>query len=402
MQNDAPFHREYIEFFASNFEIPQPGKGLEFAQQPLYYIVMGLFYKAFSLFGYAFKYNLIFALSCLISCVTLWIGYLIAQRTLETGLPQVTMLSFLSFNPSLIYDAATTNNDIFVFFFGTLALLGLIQIWQSDGHKVYSEFLLALGASLAAFISKLSGCCYVLFLGLLLLYKYWQSKEPYLKVWKKCFQIFCFSSFFILGLVLLRGFEPTLGVFSFINSGVYPEKALPPLDWFYFSKFSFLELLKVAQASNEYVNNDAVRYTFWTHLYGTSFLGDINYSKLLGPYPEFKYISAAIFCLGILFPMLAALSIWESGFFHKTLWLIFVINIIFMICMLRQYPSVCNNSFRYLFSTITIYALLVGHGISLILRHFPPSRRIFGGWIFSISVLQISWIFSLFTVDCEL
>ncbi len=154
-QHDWQGHVEFIRYIANNWTLPLPSKGLQFPQQPLYYVISGVIYSISIKLGlsnmsalYAVGY---FSLFC--SVVFLYYSYKFVSILTANRWIQTVAMIFVSLTPSLVYLSAGINNDALVMVLSAISLYYIVKSYQSD-FKV--SFYPALVWTNLLFLTKIS------------------------------------------------------------------------------------------------------------------------------------------------------------------------------------------------------------------------------------------------------
>lgn len=278
-QHDWHGHIEFIKYIAENWTLPLPSKGLEYPQQPLYYIIAGGLYWLLTSMG-MHDQDVLYSLgyiSLISSIIFLYYGYkFIALLTDVLWVKTVAML-FLSLTPSLVYLSARINNDVLIMALSAFSLYYIVKSYLS-GFK--EDFYSALVGVSLLFMTKISAAPLELLLFGLLIVSYYQVEDAQRIVLKKQLYLFSVVGVFLLGLTLLRVYLPLEGTFHMVNSSAhYPNQSIEALDFGYFGTFHIVSLL---HAGYSYVfGEDSIRYSFLTYQYGTMFFGEFDYSNFI-------------------------------------------------------------------------------------------------------------------------
>jgi len=342
--HDSFPHTEYIQFVASHLSLPSPEKGLEFPQQPLYYISSGVLYRLFEYFS--FSHASIMAIlvwySSFFSIGTLVLGYFLARKISKLVWVQSFFTGVLAFTPAFLYQAGMIGNDPLCTFLASLAFFFLVKYIQENQLK---NLVFTLCFAVLAFFTKVSAGIIILAILLALILKYYKEKQ---KIILKAIYFVFLIGFLCLGISFYRAYIPTTREFRFVESYSYDGQQTDPTRLSYFLSFNFQELLKEGQ-SFVYGNKNVSR-TLPTFLYGSFFFGEYTYDNFTKTYPFMKILMQFIMTVGIILPLGFIIN-----FFYVKKWGIIdyisvfgiAINLLLTISFLYKYPSVCNSDFRY-------------------------------------------------------
>jgi hypothetical protein len=362
-QHDSESHKLYIQFIADNLNLPRVDKGLEYPQQPFYYIIAGIIYRFLNNFSVAkdsiFK-SLVW-ISTFSSIGTLIFTYFLTQKITKKTWVQSFVIGLMAFTPAFLYQAGMISNDPLLVFFASGAFFFLINFTENNQTK--NIVLAIICASLAAF-TKISGGILFFIILLFLFYKL-NTKCHSKKLYLRLIIITFLSGLLCLGLFLYRAYLPDVGKFRFIESYAWKGQETNPTDLSYFFKFNFVKFLKVGES---YVFGDEnIAKTFPTFLYGSFLFGEYSYKNISDTYPFIKILMQLIILLGLLFPLGIIVNFFFIGKWSPIDYMPsfgVIINLILIIFLIYKYPSVCNSDFRY-FSPIFLGLLsLSSNGLS--------------------------------------
>ena len=382
-QHDWQGHVEFIKYMATHWDFPLPSKGLQFPQQPLYYILSAtiLDVHTFQLIGY-------FSLLC--SIIFLYYGYKFFTRITDNTWVIIIATLFISFTPSLIYMAARINNDVLVMALSAFSLYYIVKSYQ---HHFTKHFYPALIGTSMLFMTKISAAPIELLLFTLLVMTY-LYQEHTMKLQKQLF-IFSFVGLFLLGFTLLRVYMPIENTFHFVNSsGSFRNQHIPSLDFSFFTYFNLTHLF-----NTEYITSftkETSLYTFINHQYRTMLIGEFDYSSYLNKMSEFKPIIWLLFSFGLIY-ILGFFSylhyLWKSKGIHRVVFVTLILNFILILKFVVTYPAICNTDFRYFVPSFLIIAYVFAQG----LVHISIYRWI--GYLVGTIILLLTmseiWFFNL-------
>ena len=378
--HDVNDHKELIRYYATHFfSLPQPDKGVEYPQQPLYYWISAIIYKI-GLFMHLSQ-NAIFSLlrwvSFFYSLLWLFFGFLVAKILFDNKtLLRAIFMIFLACTPYFIFQSGQINNDTLNALLGMASFYAIIRFTLQQKFFIFATLAISL-----AILTKISSLLWALYFALILLYK----KE------KKRLLVFSNIVLALFLWTLWRVYIPLDG-FHFVNSGLYANQTIPSLDLFYLFSFHPIELLHAAQS---YVfGNDTIRFSFPTYMYGTMLFGEYDFSHFF-THPLFKLLSQLIILLGFVY-IIGFLGYFlffkRLTLFQKSFFIPFLINLVLILKFLLTYPSVCNSDFRYFSPTYGVIAAIFVLGLFHIMRQWRWTRK----WIilnFSLLfVIEVVWL----------
>lgn len=137
-------HNEFIDFVAKFHRLPLTRELFCGHQPPLYYILAQPFY-AFDSPVYL-KVTQLFSL--LLSCANLWLIYILAQRTMQRGLPRNISFLLATISYSYLTFSLYVSNDVLAFFIGTLCIYLLHRYIYGSTTKNLVYLALGLAAGL--------------------------------------------------------------------------------------------------------------------------------------------------------------------------------------------------------------------------------------------------------------
>jgi hypothetical protein len=389
--HDTLYHVEYIQFVADHLSLPPVEKGLEYPQQPLYYIFSGVLYNIINVFSLEKMevseiLKILVWLSCIFSIGTLVFAYFLAKKITESAWLQSFITGIIAFTPAFIYQAGMLGNDPFSSFLSAGAFFYLICYIKKEG---LINFVLATLFSVLSFFSKATAGILLIMILVTVIYKYWkQNKSEYLKM--------AFSILIIgiacLAVSLYRAYIPSTGEFRFVESYTYEYQKTDPSRLTYFITFNVPELLKEGQSF--VFGNEKVARTLPTFLYGSFVFGEYSFENITKPYPLIKNLMQIILLLGLLFP----LGIIANLFYFKKWDIIdyisgfgILLNLILLVSFFLKYSAVCNSDFRYFGPMFLGVLAFSGNGLSK-LNEKLKNKRIIPVLVFSLITLEILWV----------
>ena len=346
--HDLPNHIQYIQFVANNLSLPEVDKSLEYPQQPLYYLIMGFFYRILEYFfssvgtilGILVWFSAFFSIGALI------FAYFLTKRISKSVWIQSFIIGLFAFTPAFVYQAGMIGNDPLSAFLSAGTFFFLVCYIQEEKTK---NIIASIFLSVLSVFTKISGGIIVLTILLALFYKYKNVQNAIKQKTILTMIYFVFLvGFLCLGVALYRAYVPSTGEFRFVESYSYENQQTDPTRLSYFLNFNLTDLLKEGES---YVyGNENVARTLPTFLYGSFLFGEYSYQNITDKWPIIKTLMQFIIILGLLFPFGIIINL----FFIKK-WSIIdyisafavAINLVLIISFLFRYPSVANSDFRY-------------------------------------------------------
>lgn len=363
-QHDWHGHIEFIKYIAENWTLPLPSKGLEYPQQPLYYLVTGGLYALFRHFGLNEQdalYGLgFFSLFC--SMVFLYYSYRLMTLMSQNIWVRTVAMVFVSLTPSLIYMSARINNDVLVMALSAFSLYYSVKSYQ-NGFK--TGFYTALTGVSLLFLTKISAAPVELLLFALLLVSYMKAEEGNTSMVRKALYLFGLVGLFLLGFTLLKVYLPVESTFHMVNSsGYFPRQHIETFGMDYFGTFNLPALVHTGYS---YIfGDDAIRFSFLSYQYGTMFFGEFDYAYFLGKSTYLHLAMQSVLVLGLLFPlgfMLFAVRSYRLPLLDKLLFATLLLNFLLILKFMFAYPSICNTDFRYFVGSLVLLALVFAKGL---------------------------------------
>ena len=368
-QHDWHGHIEFIKQIAEHWTLPMASKGLEYPQQPLYYVVTGGLYSLLTYAGlndqdalYGLGY---FSLFC--SMVFLYYAYRFMTLVTQSVWVRTVAMLFVSLTPSLVYLSARINNDSLVMALSAFSLYHIVKSYQS-GFKV--SFYSALTGVSLLFMTKISAAPMELLLFGLLILAYYQVVDAERSGLKKKLYWFSLLGAFLLGFTLLRVYLPVENTFHMVNSSAnYPNQGIESFDLAYFGTFHIVSLFN---AGYSYVyGEDAIRYSFLTYQYGTMFFGEFDYTYFVQKSEGFKEIMQAILLFGLVYVLgfvTYLIKLYHAPLLHKFLFAALLLNLLLILKFMFSFPAICNTDFRYFVASFVLFAFVFAQGLSYV-RH---------------------------------
>jgi len=363
-QHDWHGHIEFIKYIAENWTLPLASKGLEYPQQPLYYLLTGGLYALFTHFGFNDQdalYGLgYFSLFC--SMVFLYYAYRFMTIITQSLWVRTVAMIFISLTPSLVYLSARINNDSLVMALSAFFLYAIVKSYQT-GFK--EGFYTALTGVSLLFMTKISAAPMELLLFGLLILAYGQTEEDEVK--KKLYAFGTVGAF-LLGFTLLRVYLPVEGTFHMVNSSAnYPNQSIEALDLAYFATFHIVSLLDAGYS--HVFGDDAIRYSFLTYQYGTMFFGEFDYAYFVQKSEGLKEVMQAILFFGLLYLLgfiVYLIKLFHAPLLHKFLFVTLLLNLLLILKFMFSFPAICNTDFRYFVASFVLFAFVFAQGLHFI------------------------------------
>jgi hypothetical protein len=394
-QHDWHGHVEFIKYIHNNWTLPLGSKGLQFPQQPFYYLLTAGIYTLERMAGmgdadalYGLGY---FALFC--SILFLYYGYRFFTQITTSVWVQAVAVAFIAFTPSLVYMSARINNDVLVMALSAYALFYMAKGYQTYFKKYFYRVLIAVSL---LFLTKISTIPFELVLFLLLVTFYLRT-DTEKEIEKKMF-IFSIVGVFLLGFTLLRVYLPIENEWLFVNSSAnFPGQIIRALNADYISSFHLIDLL---HASYSYIfGQDSIRYSFLTYQYGTLLFGEFDYQYYVQNITGIKEVMQAIILFGLLIIvgfMGYMISLYKAANFEKFLFFILLINFILIITFIASYTVVCNTDFRYYVMSFLLIAFFMAKGLYQLSRD-RWLRYVFTGIVSLLALSEVAFFILLFT-----
>ncbi len=388
-QHDWQGHIEMLKYFAHHWSLPLPTKGLEFPQQPLYYIITATIYNISMQLGFSDKSSLEFIgyFSFFCSILFLIYGYKFINLLSKEKWVKITSMIFLALTPSIVYMSARINNDALVMALSASSLYYIVKSYQGQFKNFFYRALISVSL---LFLTKISaGGIELLFFALIIL-SYHQAKENEVKLIEKRLYLFSLVGLFLIAFTLWRVYLPLNGTFYMINSsGDFPNQQIKSLNLDYFISFNFTTLF---QAGQSYVfGEDSIRYSLPTYQYGTMFFGEFDYTYFTNQMPWLKATMQGVLLLGLIFIvglLSYIINLYKTSTLEKFLFATLLINFILILKLMFDFPSICNTDFRYFASSFLIFAFLFAQGLEY-LSKIKFLKRIIRAWVLLLMLNEI-------------
>lgn len=399
--HDHGRHVEYIKYVARRGSLPQPDKGVEYPQQPLYYLFGGGTYALLTGLGLADQYVLqvLVWISVLLSVLFLMVGYRFAGLITDNRQIRTWIMGFLALTPSFVFIAGRINNDALALPLCALAALSFARFFRENDHR---SLLATLVWALLALFSKLSAG---IWLGLLFCFLIWQYRrrlsetvpERSTRLRQTALRLLLVSlvGVFAAGLIASRAWLPATRELRIVNSGRIAGLTLDKTDLPYFLSFRIGDLISLGQSWSLEKNNQQVRTSFPSYLYGTMFFGEYNYSRMARSRPLFRILMQGCYLLGLMLPLalLGFLIMFKRQLLLLRVLFWSALAALFSVAwFVLRYPSVCNTDFRYLIPVLPVIAALIASGLESVRARLPKGGRILSGALVLLFVLEGIWL----------
>lgn len=387
-QHDWHGHIEFIKYIAQNWTLPLSSKGLEYPQQPLYYLLTGGLYALLTDFGLSDKEALhglgYFSLFCAI--VFLYYAYHFMTLITQSMWVRTVAMIFVSLTPSLVYLSARINNDSLVMALSAFSLYYIVKSYQTGFSK---SFYIALTGVSLLFMTKISAAPLEVFLFVLLILVYYKGKEGEEGDVKKKLYWFGAIGVFLLGFTLLRVYLPVENTFHMVNSAKFPNQTIEALNFDYFSTFHFKELILAGQS---YVfGEDGIRFSFLTYQYGTMLFGEFDYTYFLNKSPYLKTVMQVVLFSGFLYVLgfiVYVLQLHREPLLHKVFFVIVLLNLALILKFMFAFPSICNTDFRYFVGSFVLFGFIFGKGLES-MHNMKIVGNVLNIWVALLAVSEI-------------
>jgi hypothetical protein len=361
--HDSPSHAQYIKFFANHLALPAIEKGLEYPQQPFYYIIAGSLYNLFDVFStkQISSENKLLSLawiSAIFSIGALIFIYLTAKKITNLIWVQSFITGLMAFTPAFVYQSAMIGNDPLCTFLSTITFFFLIKYIQENKKR---DFILSTIFAIFAFFTKASAGILLIMIFFVLIYNYIKKNDG---SFLKMIYIILMVGFLCIGVTFFRAYIPAIGKFRFVESYTYEHQKTDPSKLSYFLTFNFSELLKEGQSF--VFGNKKVARTLPTFLYGSFLFGEYSFTNITDTYPIFKLLMQFIILMGLLFPLGIIANLFFIKKWSVVEWISGVgicINLVLLIFFFSKYSAVCNSDFRYFCAIFLGFLVISGIGV---------------------------------------
>ncbi len=369
-QHDLPHHIDYINYLVAHESAPPNHGEFEFHQLPLYYFLCALCRNLLPI-----DPELSYRLLSLFLTSALTIIFFFALRKLSKNIFfRLVCLVFITFTPRIVLQSITINNDVLIFFSGTVFISGLIY-YLSKPSSLNLAFLLS--GALISFGTKLNGLTqpFVAFIV--------ASVTPQsLALKKKHVFAVLFSTSVLLFCIFYRHYDLLNQKSFFFWSNLFPGLEIPGgVSFEYLFSFDLGALLTEGQACtwSQSECGLSIKHSLPSYLYGTMLFGEFEYQSLFAKNQFLFILSQALIILNLIIPLSILYFVFRPRKFsllEQICLALPLLNLLAVISVLYKYPVNCNADFRYLFPAVGCIALLVGFGFQSFTDDFKPLKRL--------------------------
>jgi 4-amino-4-deoxy-L-arabinose transferase-like glycosyltransferase len=363
-------HFDYIQEVATKFQLPDPTKGWETFQPPLYYIFGAISYNLFggsmaTMFGLQLT-------SLLLSVIFVIFGVKILSLFIKNKLQFGLATALFVFFPSGVILSTRIGNDIMITTIYTIALYCICKWWIDNQNKY-----LWLGSifGLLATVSKSNGLvvCVILLLAVSTRYIFdnvstirdlvrLSTIKNLIKINKipLLFTIFGFLANFSRNLI--NYFAGTQNDWLVSSVELIDPSLAGTNNWQTYFGFDFVAFLFGQFTDTRY---DVSRNYFWNFLIKTSLFGEFKFWNFLEAEIALILNFIALFLVGIfIFTLIRQFANYKQTIkqnFEK--YYIIWLNIVFLLGGLLFYrikmPFVSNNDFRYIYPFLLSFIVIL-------------------------------------------
>jgi hypothetical protein len=359
--HDTDGHIEYMSYIVEHAELPDPNKGWEYWQPPLYYALGAMSLGASEAAGFS-RSEALFGIqlwSLVLSILTLgfiiWSGLVFFNDSRERQFALPIYFSVLAFFPGLILMSARINNDVLATALGFFAVAALASWWKSGSRLMWVTMIFAIALFI---LTKSNGI-------LLLVAAYFCLLLRYKKGWKEMvvngllglLVVGMVSGWFSAYRILQDSSRDLVGNTDTLSSGLLLENTASS-----FAIFNPVQMVRIPY--NNPWEDSSRRQNFWEYWYRSAFFGEFNFGEsrmLMASW--ILVLSFILFVIGIVgvirgfmnriphaLPMLAFFGILSLG--HAA--------------FRFRYPYSSSQDFRYSLPVLIPAAFFVTLGILLI------------------------------------
>jgi hypothetical protein len=374
---------------AQNLSLPEVDKGLEYPQQPLYYVITGFSYRLLQNFLTSSDaiFRILIWYSCLFSILSLLFVFLMGRKITDSACLQSFVVGIFAFTPAFVFHSIMISNDPLLTFLCTGALYFFISYIKSEEPK--DVFLSVIFCVLAAFTKISSGFIFLIIIGFLI-YKYKENKKT--QILNTIFVVFLIG-FMCFGASLWRAYIPSTNQFRFVESYSWANQRVYPETFSYLFKFNFPDLLQEAQS--HVFGNEKVAKTWPTFLYGSSIFGEYEYNNVTSFFPYMRLLMQAILILGLCLPIGLLINFFFIKKWKDTDYIFItaiIINFLMLTLFLFKYSAVCNSDFRYLNSVFAPIIIFSGLGLLRVSDKFKNLKFIISTLCILLISLEFLWV----------
>ncbi|MEQ8188803.1 MAG: hypothetical protein ABRQ39_12595 [Candidatus Eremiobacterota bacterium] len=347
---DIKGHMEYIQYMGTNYSLPEPDKGWESFQPPLYYLTGTIVYKLAHMAGLSGT-KALQVLSLIYFQIFLIFGIFILKKTKffseESKIPYYFAVALLDFWPSGIINSARITNDVLSYMFYTAGIYFLMK-WHDEERDIFL-YITSICTFLAT-MTKFNGILIGVISIMLLIYKLIKGKhkKKYIK------NIIIISIIISAGILLI-----------FLRNYRYVKDNN---DWILLNADGLTEWLVVTNKANNYLYFDTENFIkepftsssddnmgrqfFWNYLCKTALFGEFSFTYSL--HRNIGIIISFLFLIILIFFITGLLFFQKSQVQTFGILLLNMFVLILSIISYRiKHNFACVGDFRY------IYPLLI-------------------------------------------
>jgi len=362
-------HLDYIKMLAYDFSLPNPMKGWEYHQPPLYYIIAAIIYRLFDVIPYIDALVALQLISLSLFIVFIYYGLKTLSLVIHNKYILLVSSLLLVFWPSGIIHSIRIGNDILFFTFFSVGIHYIIQ-WQINNSKLWLTFMIA---SLAL-ITKANGIILFGVIGILLLLKLY--KEHDIKAFLKntglgfLFFILAFTINFADNIyyALSYGSQDWLvsNVINTINKNLFVENEL--INYLYFDFMTYLKEPFINPWNDQYG-----RQYFWNYLFKSALFSEFFFNA--------KNITALVIAalsLPIFIYIIIGVAMGKKDKVAIVMNLILFLSITALLFYRIKIPVACNTDFRYIYPVIIPMVYFYAEALSYFKQNRFNSLLFFG------------------------
>jgi len=368
--HDGASHASYVQYIRVHHRLPSVDDGLEFPQQPLYYVLATPFCRTDQTFDQNQEHLAPFGFC--ISVASLFVAFL-SLRYLSSWLLRYGMFVFLAFTPAFVLASSYVGNDGLGFFWGTFCFYCIVRLNRNPQATRY--FILAIVAVLGALLTKLNGIILLVALPWLL----WR-RARYDVIWKPTATRLAVLVLLVTlwaGGILHRAWSPANRQYIFSHAWMWDYMKVNENMLVYWLRFDLSNLILAGQTCTIALTPDEVRFSFPSWEYGNMMLGEYEYADD----PVLLFCSRQLIVAGtyllfglVLFIFVTLLSRplwpWQKIFsLNRTALLLIAGSTCLILAFVYTVPVMCNADYRYQSYTFSWMGYCIGRGLCA----FPKS-----------------------------
>ena len=386
-------HLDYIKMIAEQHMLPNPTKGWEYHQPPLYYIIAAIFYKIADVTHLVNKLYFLQLFSLIIFFLFMVYSYKILNISIKNRYLLFYALMFVFFWPSGIIHSIRLGNDVLFYLLFAISFYYII-LWRNKEAKIHLPLVFA-GLSL---ITKSNGIILFGVIILLLIVDLVNKKDNFRKVIK---EIALVGIYFIIAFCINFGDNIYFAikengqdwlvsnVINTINKKLFVTNQ--PYNYLYFDLKKYLSYPFIDAWHDQYG-----RQYFWNYLLKSSLFSEFFFHKKLQ-----ENIALIISGLSIpifLYLLFAIITLKKAQIKNALPFLlVLVISILTLLAYRIKIPVACNTDFRYIFPIL----ISMAYFYTLALDWGKKNDYIVFEWIGYIQIVTfsiLSVIFYTFTI----